>query len=121
MSAQQGTELRSRYSRLDDQAKLQSLVQGDSPDGVDYASYLIHNGIPWNSIFLALFLLGTGSTLLAFGILTIKGHFRGDTTNGFWMIFLGCLTFLPGFYETRIAYYSWRKRPGYSYSHIPGM
>eukprot|EP00959_Pyramimonas_sp_CCMP1952_P253016 5285669-Pyramimonas_sp.AAC.2 len=44
MSAQQSTELRSRYSRLDDQTKLQRLVQGESPDGVDYASYLVHNG-----------------------------------------------------------------------------
>mmetsp|Transcript_32126 Transcript_32126/g.53975 ORF Transcript_32126/g.53975 Transcript_32126/m.53975 type:complete len:125 (+) Transcript_32126:103-477(+) len=124
MSTQGGTELRTRgnsYAKLDDRAKLERLLEGDSPDGVDYATFLIHNGIPWNSIFLAIFLLGTGCTLLVFGTLMVKGHFKSDNNNGWDMIFLGCLTFLPGFYESRIAYYTYRQSPGYSYSHIPGV
>jgi hypothetical protein len=48
MSTQGGTELRTRgnsYAKLDDRAKLERLLEGDSPDGVDYATFLIHNGI----------------------------------------------------------------------------
>jgi Transmembrane proteins 230/134 len=32
---------------------------------------------------------------------------------------LGSITFLPGLYYTRIAYYAWKGVPGYSYDQIP--
>jgi hypothetical protein len=44
-----------------------------------------------------------------------------DASRGWALIVLGLLTFLPGFYETRIAYYTMRRFPGYSFSHIPTM
>ena len=33
---------------------------------------------------------------------------------------LGLLTFIPGFYHTRLAYYTWRGYPGYRWDSIPG-
>jgi hypothetical protein len=44
-----------------------------------------------------------------------------DASRGAALIVLGLLTFIPGFYETRIAYYTLRRFPGYSFSHIPSV
>uniref|UniRef100_A0A0D9VVI3 Uncharacterized protein n=1 Tax=Leersia perrieri TaxID=77586 RepID=A0A0D9VVI3_9ORYZ len=63
--------------------------------------------IPWKSIALALFLLLLGS------------HMEGDNSQAYGLLFLGVLAFLPGFYETRVAYYSWRGAPGYTFASIP--
>ncbi len=32
---------------------------------------------------------------------------------------IGLLTFIPGFYHTRIAYYTWRGYKGFSWDQIP--
>ena len=66
---------------------------------------------------LALFALGT--CLLAVGLLMVAGvvpHKEGQEKG---ILFLGALTFMPGFYSTRIAYYAWRGRGTYSYAQLP--
>ncbi|KAK9071867.1 hypothetical protein SSX86_008297 [Deinandra increscens subsp. villosa] len=76
--------------------------------------------IPWKSIGLALFLLVLGCGLLILSFLVFTGHMGGDRSQAYGLLGLGVLSFLPGFYETRIAYYSWRGAQGYRYAAIPG-
>ncbi|CAH2044958.1 unnamed protein product [Thlaspi arvense] len=78
--------------------------------------------VPWRSIALAVFLLFLGCLLLLLTFFIFTGHMEGDSSQGYALLVLGILTFLPvslkalthftivatGFYETRIAYYSWR-------------
>ncbi|BAF27508.1 Os11g0132400, partial [Oryza sativa Japonica Group] len=47
------------------------------------------------------------------------GHMEGDNSQAYGLLFLGILAFLPGFYETRVAYYSSRGAPGYTFASIP--
>ncbi|XP_077230733.1 transmembrane protein (DUF872) [Tasmannia lanceolata] len=75
--------------------------------------------IPWKSIALALFLLSLGSLLLFLSIFIFTGHMGGDRSQAYGLLVLGILAFLPGFYETRIAYYSWRGAKGYRFASIP--
>ncbi|XP_010258230.1 PREDICTED: transmembrane protein 230 [Nelumbo nucifera] len=76
--------------------------------------------VPWKSIALALFLLFLGSILLFLSFFIFTGHMGGERSQAYGLLMLGILTFLPGFYETRIAYYSWRGADGYRFSSIPG-
>ncbi|GMH15982.1 hypothetical protein Nepgr_017823 [Nepenthes gracilis] len=46
-------------------------------------------------------------------------HIGGEPSQGYGLLVLGILAFLPGFYETRIAYYSWRGAKGYHFTSIP--
>ncbi|PIN01899.1 putative membrane protein [Handroanthus impetiginosus] len=78
-----------------------------------------HNKVPWNSIFLAFFLLLLGCLLLLLSFFIFTGHMGGDLSQAYGLLGLGFLTFLPGFYETRIAYYSWRGAQGYHFTSIP--
>uniref|UniRef100_A0A0D9WKC0 Uncharacterized protein n=1 Tax=Leersia perrieri TaxID=77586 RepID=A0A0D9WKC0_9ORYZ len=75
--------------------------------------------IPWKSIALALFLLLLGSSLLFLSYFIFTAHMEGDNSQAYGLLFLGILSFLPGFYETRVAYYSWRGAPGYTFASIP--
>ncbi|KAK3195442.1 hypothetical protein Dsin_026752 [Dipteronia sinensis] len=75
--------------------------------------------IPWKSIALALFLLSLGSLLLFLSLFILSGHMGGEKSQAYGLLILGILTFLPGFYETRIAYYSWRGANGYRFASIP--
>lgn len=75
--------------------------------------------IPWRSIALALFLLLLGSILLCFSILIFTGHMGGEQSQAYGLLGLGIVSFLPGYYETRIAYYSWRGAQGYRFASIP--
>lgn len=75
--------------------------------------------MPVKSIVLAVVLLIVGSTLLTLGYLHLKGHIYSKDGAGWGLVTLGTLTFIPGFYETRIAYHSWRGHQGFSYSSIP--
>ncbi|KAK6928156.1 Transmembrane protein 230/134 [Dillenia turbinata] len=79
------------------------------------------NKIPWKSIALALCLLCLGSLLLFLAFFILTGHMGGEKSQAYGLLGLGVLTFLPGFYETRVAYYSWRGVKGYNYSSIPGF
>ncbi|KAI7754911.1 hypothetical protein M8C21_027021 [Ambrosia artemisiifolia] len=76
--------------------------------------------VPWKSIVLALFLLLFGCVLLLLSLFIFTGHMGGDRSQAYGLFGLGTLTFLPGFYETRIAYYSWRGAQGYRFAAIPG-
>ncbi|KAL2505011.1 Eukaryotic protein of unknown function (DUF872) [Abeliophyllum distichum] len=78
-----------------------------------------YDKIPWKSIILALFLLFLGCLLLFLSIFIFTGHMGGDRSQAYGLLGLGILTFLPGFYETRIAYYSWRGAQGYRFASIP--
>ncbi|XP_012084752.1 transmembrane protein 230 [Jatropha curcas] len=78
-----------------------------------------YDRIPWKSIALALFLLFLGSLLLFLSFFILTGHMGGDKSQGYGLLALGFLAFLPGFYETRIAYYSWRGAKGYRFAAIP--
>ncbi|EHA8590255.1 transmembrane protein [Cocos nucifera] len=75
--------------------------------------------IPWKSIALALFLLALGLVLLLLSFFVFTGHMAGDRSQAYGFLFLGILSFLPGFYETRVAYYSWRGAQGYTFASIP--
>ncbi|KAH9624448.1 hypothetical protein KSS87_008878 [Heliosperma pusillum] len=75
--------------------------------------------VPWKSILLALFLLSLGSFLLFLSAFILTGHMGGEQSQAFCLFALGMLSFLPGFYETRIAYYSWRGAAGYRFAAIP--
>uniref|UniRef100_A0A0E0MC32 Uncharacterized protein n=1 Tax=Oryza punctata TaxID=4537 RepID=A0A0E0MC32_ORYPU len=65
--------------------------------------------------------------MLTFGSLTPQNpsdksrgsHMEGDNSQAYGLLFLGILAFLPGFYETRVAYYSSRGAPGYTFASIP--
>ncbi|CAN1748185.1 Transmembrane protein 230 [Linum perenne] len=75
--------------------------------------------IPWKSVLLAIFLLFLGSVLLFLSFFVFTGHMGGEKSQGYGLLALGFLTFLPGFYETRLAYYSWRGAKGYRFASIP--
>ncbi|XP_020265015.1 transmembrane protein 230 [Asparagus officinalis] len=75
--------------------------------------------VPWKSIGLALFLLFLGSFLLFLSFFVFTGHLGGERSQAYGLLVLGILAFLPGFYETRLAYYSWRGAPGYRFASIP--
>ncbi|KAI4352532.1 hypothetical protein L6164_006772 [Bauhinia variegata] len=75
--------------------------------------------IPWKSIALALFLLFLGMGLLFLSFFVFTGHMGGDRSQAYGLLALGILSFLPGFYETRVAYYAWRGAKGYRFSAIP--
>ncbi|KAI3721453.1 hypothetical protein L2E82_32464 [Cichorium intybus] len=70
--------------------------------------------VPWKSIALALFLLAIGCGLL---LLSKSLHIKIISLT-YGLLGLGALTFLPGFYETRIAYYAWRGAQGYRLSGV---
>ncbi|KAI3452267.1 hypothetical protein Pfo_008932 [Paulownia fortunei] len=78
-----------------------------------------YNKIPRKSIFLAIFLLLLGCLLLLLSFFIFTGHMGGELSQAYGLLGLGFLTFMPGFYETRIAYYSWRGAQGYHFTSIP--
>ncbi|XP_059669670.1 uncharacterized protein LOC132314916 [Cornus florida] len=81
--------------------------------------------IPLKSIALALFLLCLGCMLLFLSFFIFTGHIGGELSQAYGLRGLGILAFLlnqlmaGGFYETRIAYYSWRGAQGYRFASIP--
>ncbi|KAL3844640.1 hypothetical protein ACJIZ3_002043 [Penstemon smallii] len=78
-----------------------------------------YDKIPWKSILLALFLLLLGCVLIVLSFFIFTGHMGGEMSQAYGLLGLGFLTFMPGFYETRIAYYSWRGAQGYRFASIP--
>ncbi|KAH0939867.1 hypothetical protein HID58_007328, partial [Brassica napus] len=51
--------------------------------------------VPWKSIALALFLLFLGCLLLLLTVFIFTGHMEGDSSQGYALLVLGILTFLP--------------------------
>ena len=76
--------------------------------------------IPVRSIVLATFLFLVGSVLLILAGLLIGGVF-GDTPDASSapLLLIGSITFIPGFYHVRLAYYAWKGYHGYSFGDIP--
>ncbi|XP_073393375.1 uncharacterized protein [Physcomitrium patens] len=64
--------------------------------------------VPWKSIALAVVLLAFGCFFLIISHFIYTQHMEGDSSQAYGFLVAGILLFLPGFYETRIAYYSWR-------------
>ncbi|RCV13819.1 hypothetical protein SETIT_2G376400v2 [Setaria italica] len=60
-----------------------------------------------------------GISLLFLSYFIFTSHMDGDGSQAYGLLFLGVLAFLPGYYETRVAYYSWRGAPGYTFASVP--
>ncbi|KAL7000795.1 hypothetical protein U1Q18_001945 [Sarracenia purpurea var. burkii] len=105
-----------RYSRL--AADEDSDYDGGYDPRFDYTPKSFDK-VPWKSIALALFLVSLGCVLLFLSYFIFTGHMGGERSQAYGLLGLGILTFLPGFYESRIAYYSWRGAEGYRFASIP--
>ena len=79
--------------------------------------------IPYKSIMLAIVLFTIGTVLLVVGSLLVSGFWvpaeYADRTIP--VLILGCIAFIPGSYHTYIAWASYRRYKGYSYSQIPSF
>ncbi|XP_076959857.1 uncharacterized protein LOC143636059 [Bidens hawaiensis] len=106
------------YTRLPDEDNDYIGNEGKYDPRFDYSPGSMDE-IPWKSIVLALFLLILGCGLLFLSFFIFTGHMGGDKSQAYGLLGLGVLTFLPGFYETRIAYYSMRGAQGYRFAAIP--
>ncbi|XP_047946750.1 transmembrane protein 230-like [Salvia hispanica] len=109
-----------QYSRLAaaDDSNYNGGGQNRHDPRFDYAPRS-YDRVPWKSIILAIFLLLLGCLLLLLAVFIFTGHMGGEFSQAYGLLGLGLLTFLPGFYETRIAYYSWRGAQGYRFANIP--
>lgn len=74
---------------------------------------------PIKSILLAIFLFLTGAVLLTLGGLMGAGILGGPKEGSTPILILGTITFLPGLYHVRIAYYAWKGYAGFSFADIP--
>ncbi|GMH45219.1 hypothetical protein BSKO_13176 [Bryopsis sp. KO-2023] len=105
--------------RTPDKSEYTSLENEDS-EGDDCLS-IAQNKTPWRSVLLAFGLLIVGVAFFSLSLLHTFGHFFSKKGAGWGFFVLGVLTFLPGFYHSRIAYYAWRRREGYSLASIPSF
>uniref|UniRef100_A0A2K6KKZ8 Transmembrane protein 230 n=1 Tax=Rhinopithecus bieti TaxID=61621 RepID=A0A2K6KKZ8_RHIBE len=71
--------------------------------------------IPYKTLALATVLFLIGAFLIIIGSLLLKGGADRAVPG----LIIGILVFLPGFYHLRIAYYTSKGYPGYSYDDIP--
>jgi len=110
--------LRPRYQRLKPEEDAQESDAGTGRGSRQHQQQQSRD-IPWGAIRLALVLLLTGVILLVLGGLHLSRHIVGKDGAGWGLVVLGSLTFIPGFHQSRIAYYAWRGRPGYSFDDIP--
>nr|CAB3267076.1 transmembrane protein 230-like [Phallusia mammillata] len=76
--------------------------------------------VPWRAIGVATVLFAVGSTLIIIGSLLLTGYIDAEYSDRTWpVLILGIITFLPGFYQLRIAYLAWMGYSGYSFDDIP--
>jgi len=77
--------------------------------------------VPYKAICLALFLFFLGTVMCVIGGLLLSGVYIDQKYNDrTWPVLcLGLIMFIPGSYHVRIAYYAWKRVPGYHYSDIP--
>ncbi|KAH9608667.1 hypothetical protein KSS87_021885 [Heliosperma pusillum] len=115
-----------KYSRLDDIEDDESYTfpDADNKRGKRYDPRFEYmpkslDKVPWRSVLLALFLLSLGCILLVVSVFILTDHMGGERSQAYGLFALGIIAFLPGFYETRIAYYSWRGAAGYRFASIP--
>lgn len=74
--------------------------------------------VPWAEVVLAIFLMLIGMVLCSLSYLHHTKHVVGQDSAGLGFGILGILTFVPGFYHSRIIYYAFRHRKGYDFQHI---
>ena len=78
------------------------------------------DGLPLREIAIAFLLLIGGTICLVFARQAATGRLPSAAPGAAWgLLTVGLLAFLPGFYVSRIAYYAWRRREGYSFADIP--
>ena len=78
--------------------------------------------VPVKSIILAAFLFCVGTTLLIIGSLLFTGYFDVQYHDRTWpVLVLGAITFIPGFYHVRIAFYAYKGYKGFSFDDIPSI
>ncbi|CAK8672449.1 transmembrane protein 230-like isoform X2 [Clavelina lepadiformis] len=105
-----------RYKKL-------TRVYGGDTDGEVYSSLQFEKPepkVPIKAIGIAFVLFLVGTVLIVIGALLLSGHIDAKYSDRTWpVLILGIITFLPGFYHLRIAYYAWRGYVGYSFEDIP--
>ena len=77
---------------------------------------------PKKSIALAIFLFALGTVLLVLGSLMVGGVIGAGVIGdkGAPLLVVGAICFLPGAYNVRTAYYSWKGYKGFSYADMAG-
>lgn len=105
-----------KYQKL---VNLSPTREEEEDDGDQYTDTTAPN-IPVKSIVLSIFLFIIGIILLVLAGLLIGGVF-GDNpdASAIPLLVLGAITFIPGFYHVRLAYYAFKGYHGYSFSDIP--
>lgn len=84
------------------QVRYSPLPAEDVDDGRDLRYEYIPKAldrVPWRSITLAVFLLLLGSVLLLLALFVFSGHLEADLSQGFGLMVVGVLAFLPGMYD----------------------
>jgi hypothetical protein len=74
---------------------------------------------PYREVVQAILLLGMGTLFIVIALLQHHGHVGSKPGQILGFSSLAFISFLPGFYASRIAYYSWRGRRGYNVHQIP--
>lgn len=96
-----------------------------SDDGFTDEQFLLHSSsskkIPYKAIGLAALLFFLGTVMCIIGGLLLSGIYIDQRYNDrTWPVLcLGLIMFIPGSYHIRIAYYAWKRVPGFQYSDIP--
>uniref|UniRef100_L7M5U7 Transmembrane protein 230 n=3 Tax=Rhipicephalus TaxID=426455 RepID=L7M5U7_RHIPC len=76
--------------------------------------------VPKKAIALATCLFIGGSALIVLASFIFAGFFDPKYDDSSWpVLVLGALMFIPGAYHVRIAYYAYKKYPGYTFDDIP--
>ena len=76
--------------------------------------------IPWRAIQRSAVLFIFGSISITVSLLMFTGYIHAQYSDGAWpLLIIGIITFLPGFYYIRIAYYAWKGYSGFSFKDIP--
>lgn len=112
------SKLASQHDEASEEEREPYFVHSTAHDDLRYR-FELPREIPWRSIALALFLLTVGTLFLIVAHFLYTEHMEGESSQVVGFLVLGMLLFLPGFYETRIAYYAWRGAKGYKFSQIP--
>ncbi|GAX77094.1 hypothetical protein CEUSTIGMA_g4540.t1 [Chlamydomonas eustigma] len=75
--------------------------------------------IPYASVALAIGLMIFGILCFVLAWMHFTQQLLGKEQAEFGFMFLGILTFMPGFYHSRLAYYAWKGCRGYTWDKIP--
>eukprot|EP00798_Chlamydomonas_sp_ICE-L_P016710 gene16710-biopygen25646 len=90
-------------------------------DDFDWDTTDFKNQVPWGAIALAIFLMVFGIFCFVVAWLHVTQEILGKEQAEFGFMFLGFITFIPGYYHCRIAYYAMKGYPGFSFESIPKL